>query len=108
MGRDTLYSLCKIVYYYPSLVFSFIFSSFFFLSSVFLHCTVNKEEETFIAHLSGILPHDQLRLSVSGDLVNSIQDLAALPNSASLVGVLTQSKGLTEGKSKINVPMHLL
>ncbi|ROJ13809.1 hypothetical protein DPX16_19684 [Anabarilius grahami] len=66
--------------------------------SVFLHCTVNKEEETFIARLSGILPHDQLRLSLSGDLVNSIQDLAALPNSASLVGVLTQSKGQTEGE----------
>ncbi|XP_051722649.1 uncharacterized protein LOC127497907 isoform X1 [Ctenopharyngodon idella] len=66
--------------------------------SVFLHCTVKKEEETFIAHLSGFLPHDQLRLSLSGDLVNSIRDLAALPNSASLVGVLTQSKGLTEGE----------
>lgn len=84
------------------------FLSFFFLSSVFLHCTVKKEEETFIAHLSGILAPDQLRLSLSGDLVNSIRDLTALPNSASLVGVLTQSKGLTEGKSKIIVPMHLL
>lgn len=60
------------------------------------------------AHLSGVLPHDQLQLSLSGDLVNSIRDLAALPNSASLVGVLTQSKGLTEGKSKTNVPVHLL
>lgn len=92
--------LLPIIYFQPL--------SFFFLSRFFLHCTVKKEEEMFTAHLSGILPHDQLRLSLSGDLVNSIRDLTALPNSASLVGVLTQSKGLIEGKSKINVPMHLL
>lgn len=108
MGRDILYSLCNIFIFFLLSIISFQLLSFFFLSSVFLHCTVKKEEETFIAHLSGILPHDQLRLSLSGDLVNSIRDLAALPNSASLVGVLTLSKGLTEGKSKINVPMHLL
>jgi len=61
----------------------------------------------FRAHLSGILPHDQLRMSLSGDLVNSMRDLTALPNSVSLVGVLTQSKGLIEGKFKINVPMYI-
>lgn len=74
-----------------------------------MQCSVKKKEETFSAHLSATLPHDkELQLSLSADIFNSIQDLAALPNSASLVGVLTQSKGLTEGKSKINVPMHLL
>ncbi|XP_016386351.1 uncharacterized protein LOC107722497 [Sinocyclocheilus rhinocerous] len=72
--------------------------------SVFLQCTVRKEEETFNAHLSGTLPDDQeWRLSLSADIFNSIQDLAALPNSASLVGVLTQSKGLTEGELTVVV-----
>ncbi len=89
--------------------FVYITYNYFSLSSLFLQCTVKKKEETFSAHLSGTLPHDQeLQLSLSADIFNSIQDLAALPNSASLVGVLTQSKGLTEGKSKINVLMHLL
>ncbi len=74
-----------------------------------MQCSVKKKEETFSAHLSATLPHDkELQLSLSADIFNSIQDLAALPNSASLVGVLTQSKDLTEGKSKINVLMHLL
>ncbi|KAF4116813.1 hypothetical protein G5714_001366 [Onychostoma macrolepis] len=72
--------------------------------SLFLQCTVKKKEETFSAHLSGTLPHDQeSQLSLSADIFNSIQDLAALPNSASLVGVLTQSKGLTEGELTVVV-----
>ncbi|XP_073705892.1 uncharacterized protein [Garra rufa] len=72
--------------------------------SVFLQCTVKKKEETFSAHLSGALPDDQeLQLSLSADIFNSIQDLASLPNSASLVGVLTQSKGLTEGELTVVV-----
>ncbi|XP_039517178.1 uncharacterized protein LOC120471430 [Pimephales promelas] len=71
--------------------------------SFVLHCTVKKEEEMFRAHLSGILPHDQLRMSLSGDLVNSMRDLTALPNSVSLVGVLTQSKGLIEGELTVVV-----
>uniref|UniRef100_A0A9J7Z687 Si:dkeyp-106c3.1 n=1 Tax=Cyprinus carpio carpio TaxID=630221 RepID=A0A9J7Z687_CYPCA len=72
--------------------------------SVFLQCTVKKEEETFNAHFSGTLPDDQeWRISLSADIFNSIQDLAALPNSASLVGVLTQSKGLTEGELTVVV-----
>ncbi|XP_043117620.1 uncharacterized protein LOC122360826 [Puntigrus tetrazona] len=62
--------------------------------SLFLQCTVKKKEETFSAHLSGTLP----QLSLSADIFNSIQDLTALPNSASLVGVLNQSKGQTEGE----------
>ncbi|XP_056320730.1 uncharacterized protein LOC130234526 [Danio aesculapii] len=70
---------------------------------VFLQCTVKKEEETFSAHLTGSLPHDKLHLSLSGDVVNSIQDLSALPNSVSMVGVLTQSKGLTEGELTVVV-----
>ncbi|XP_016110069.1 uncharacterized protein [Sinocyclocheilus grahami] len=75
-----------------------------FCSAFFLQCTVKKEEETFNAHLSGTLPDDQeWRLSLSADIFNSIQDLAALPNSASLVGVLTQSKGLTEGELTVVV-----
>ncbi|XP_073779106.1 uncharacterized protein si:dkeyp-106c3.1 isoform X4 [Danio rerio] len=70
---------------------------------VFLQCRVKKEDETFSAHLTGSLPHDKLHLSLSGDVVNSIQDLSALPNSVSMVGVLTQSNGLTEGELTVVV-----
>ncbi|XP_065125287.1 uncharacterized protein [Paramisgurnus dabryanus] len=65
--------------------------------SVFLQCTVEQNEGTLSAHLS--LEHDPgLRMSLSGDLVNSFSDLAALPNITTVVGVLTQSDGQTEGE----------
>lgn len=70
------------------------------LSSVFLQCTVEKNEGALSTHLSGsVEPDPGLRMSISGDLVNSMSGLAALPNISSLVGVLTVSDGQTEGES---------
>lgn len=74
------------------------------LCSVFLQCTVEKNGGALSAHLSGSLEDDPgLRMSISGDLVNSMSTLTALPNISSLVGVLTISGGQTEGKYVINV-----